>query len=151
MDKIGIIVAKIGSLFVSTVNLVAYVACFPIDHPFLMIFIFGMAGVYLNRIEWNNHPLYMAFKKVLIELIHVLIRITGSQETNWAASIASYSIGQYCCHCLENIRLKSGFYISTVTPGTTWIDQTDSKRSSNLTVRGHFRSNFDLEVRHFKF
>ena len=45
------------------------------------------------RIEWNNHPLYMAFKKVLIELIHVLIRITGSQETNWAASIASYSIG----------------------------------------------------------
>ena len=49
MDKIGIIVAKIGSLFVSTVNLLAYVACFPIDHPFMMIFIFGMAGVYLNR------------------------------------------------------------------------------------------------------
>ena len=50
MDKIGIIAAKIGSLFVSTVNLLAYVACFPIDHPFLMAFIFGIAGVYLNRL-----------------------------------------------------------------------------------------------------
>ena len=50
MDKIGIIVAKIGSLFVSAVNLLAYVACFPIDHPFLTAISLGFVGFYLNRL-----------------------------------------------------------------------------------------------------